>query len=69
MGRVLADTGLHMLMETAVVAIMLGHTDLLSVSLVVANQPKDGITKQNFVVYDAAIKLLMAYKVEYFLEF
>lgn len=43
MGRVLADTGLHMRMATAVVAITLGHIDLQSASLVVANQLRDGI--------------------------
>ena len=42
MGRALVDIGLHMLMVTAMAAVMLGHFDHQSVSLVVANQPKDG---------------------------
>lgn len=42
MGRVLADIGLHMLMEIAMGVIMLEDTDLQNVNLAVANQPRDG---------------------------
>lgn len=42
MGRALGDTGLHMLVVTATGAIMLEGIDLQSVSLVVANPPRNG---------------------------
>lgn len=42
MGRVLEDTGQHMLLVIATGAVMLEHLDLQSVSLAVANPPNDG---------------------------
>lgn len=41
MGRVLGDTGLHLLMVIAVGAVMLEGSDLLSVKQVVANPHND----------------------------
>lgn len=42
MGRVLEDTGLLLLLVIAMTAATVGHLDLQSASLVVANQLSDG---------------------------
>lgn len=47
MGRALEDIGLLLQAETAIIVIMLGHTEHQSVKLVVANQPSAGKNDQN----------------------